>query len=428
VSFDVSCSLKGDDRPVDATTAGITYKKADGTASSKLFPMRTIDVILPNEPPEADANGPYWMDEGSGITLDGTGTTDPDGDPLVYYWDLDDDGLYDDATTSTPYIDWTTLAGLGLDDDGTYDISVYAYDGIEGDSSSSTITIENVAPVANAGDDKTGDETVTFTFTGSHTDPGTADTHTYEWDFDYDGMTFDVDATGNGVTNTWDDDFEGNVALRVTDDDGASSIDTTYVDVNNVAPTVTADFDVTVYAGDVVPFLGTYTDPGNDEHTFEWVFGNSLTDDTTLTPTTIYPNKGTYVVTLTVTDDDGGIGYDTAIVEVLPIPITIDVKPGSWPNSINLNPNGVISVAVLTTYDFDALTVDPDTIIWAGAAPLRWAVEDVDGDGDLDMVFKFKRGETDLTETSTMSTMTGKNLDGYDIEGQDAVRIVPPKK
>ena len=40
------------------------------------------------------------------------------------------------------------------------------------------VTVNNVAPVANAGEDKVGDEPSTFTFTGSHTDPGALDTHT----------------------------------------------------------------------------------------------------------------------------------------------------------------------------------------------------------------------------------------------------------
>jgi hypothetical protein len=83
-------------------------------------------------------------------------------------------------------------------------------------------------------------------------------------------------------------------------------------------------------------------------------------------------------------------------------------------------------VAVLTTDDFDASTVDPATAVFAGAAPLRWTLEDVDGDSDADMLFHFKTQELNLTPGSTEATLSGKTLDGiWTIEGTDAVNIVP---
>ena len=39
--------------------------------------------------------------------------------------------------------------------------------------------------------------------------------------------------------------------------------------------------------------------------------------------------------------------------------VVIDIKPGSFPNSINPKNKGVIPVAILTTATFDATTVDP---------------------------------------------------------------------
>ena len=105
--------------------------------------------------------------------------------------------------------------------------------------------------------------------------------------------------------------------------------------------------------------------------------------------------------------------------------IVIDIKPGSEPNSINLDSKGVVPVAVLTTDSFDASTVDPDTVLFAGAAPLHWALEDVDSDGDEDLLFHFKTQELDLDEYSTEATLTGQTFDGQVIQGTDAVNIVP---
>ncbi len=82
-------------------------------------------------------------------------------------------------------------------------------------------------------------------------------------------------------------------------------------------------------------------------------------------------------------------------------------------------------VAVLTTDEFDASTVDPATVLFAGAAPLRWAMEDVDYDGDLDMVFHFKAQELSLNIDSTEATLTGQTLGGTPFESTDTVNIVP---
>ena len=109
------------------------------------------------------------------------------------------------------------------------------------------------------------------------------------------------------------------------------------------------------------------------------------------------------------------------------IEVEIDIKPGSYPNSINLNSKGVVPVAVLTTDDFDPYDVDPGTILFAGASPVRWTMEDVDGDSDTDLLFHFKTQELDLNEDSTDATLTGETLDGTPIEGTDTVNIVPKK-
>jgi hypothetical protein len=55
-------------------------------------------------------------------------------------------------------------------------------------------------------------------------------------------------------------------------------------------------------------------------------------------------------------------------------------------------------------------------------------MEDVDGDGDLDMLFHFKTQELNLTDDSTEATLTGESLDGGQIEGTDTVNIVPKGK
>lgn len=119
-----------------------------------------------------------------------------------------------------------------------------------------------------------------------------------------------------------------------------------------------------------------------------------------------------------------------------PTPIDIDIKPGGNPNSINLKSRGVLPVAALTTNDFNAGEIDPGTVQFAGAKPVRCKLCDVDGDGNDDMLFHFKTQDLlkgvdnpkGLDENSTEATLMCETFGGDTITGTDTVRIVPHKK
>jgi len=116
------------------------------------------------------------------------------------------------------------------------------------------------------------------------------------------------------------------------------------------------------------------------------------------------------------------------------ISVVIDIKPGSDPNSIACrNGRAVIAVAILTTEDFDATNIDHTTVAFQGAYEIhadrrsgepRRHEADVDGDGDVDLVFHFSLAETDLTCDSTEATLTGETVNGLVIEGTDEIRMV----
>ncbi len=114
------------------------------------------------------------------------------------------------------------------------------------------------------------------------------------------------------------------------------------------------------------------------------------------------------------------------------IPVAIDIKPGSFPNSINLGSGGTVPVAVISTPAFDARTVDPLSITLA-SAPVRLrgqgramaSLEDVNRDGLLDMVVHVDTEALALTETDTEAVLEGKVSNGPNIRGVDTVRVVP---
>lgn len=116
---------------------------------------------------------------------------------------------------------------------------------------------------------------------------------------------------------------------------------------------------------------------------------------------------------------------------VPPLEVEVDIKPGSYPNSINLKSKGVIPVAILTTsteagdsVDFDATAVDPDTVVFAGAMPVHWAIEDVDHDGDMDMILHFRTQETAIECSDSEARLDGLTYDGKQFYGVDSVRPI----
>ena len=120
--------------------------------------------------------------------------------------------------------------------------------------------------------------------------------------------------------------------------------------------------------------------------------------------------------------------------------LTIDIKPGSFPNSVNLKSKGVLPVAILGTDEFDVNNVNIDSLLFGDAllidfggtavSPLRSGLEDVSGDGLMDLILKFST--RDLVEFGALGLdtveglLTGELLDGTPFAGMDSIRLVPP--
>jgi hypothetical protein len=181
-------------------------------------------------------------------------------------------------------------------------------------------------------------------------------------------------------------------------------------------------------------------------------------DETISVPNITQPGVYTCEVTFWSGDYDEGtgdeIGTEAITIEVKPIPIPVDIKPGSCPNPINITKNGVQSVAIVGTEDLDVYTIDPETVALVGVPPLRWAYEDVatpfvpylgkedckldcttaGPDGYMDLVFKFETlalveaiGDCEDGQCLVLS-LTGNFFDGRAIMGEDVVWILAKKK
>ena len=111
-----------------------------------------------------------------------------------------------------------------------------------------------------------------------------------------------------------------------------------------------------------------------------------------------------------------------------PFAIAIDIKPGAYPNGINLKSKGAVQVAILASSEFDSSSVDPSTVKFADASATKWVMRDMNDDGYVDMLLYFNTQDLNLTSSSTSATLTGKTTNGKSIEGSDSVLIVTKGK
>jgi hypothetical protein len=170
------------------------------------------------------------------------------------------------------------------------------------------------------------DEGQSLALSGSFTAPGPLDTYTVviHWGDGSPDTSIDLPAGSRAFSaeHLYADDnptgtaFDVNdVRVTVTDNHGGSGEGDAAVTVHNVAPTVTAGPQSFIGLGTQFNGSGSFTDPGADSWTAHVDYGDgtgfqplTLSADHTFALSHVYDREGSFLVTVSVTDDDGGTG------------------------------------------------------------------------------------------------------------------------
>jgi len=262
-------------------------------------------VTVPNRPPVAIfTESAEIVLTSLAIYFDASDSYDPDGSILNYFWDFGDGNNAAGVTVDHAYAD-----------DGVYTVTLTITDDDgETTSKSATKTVSNRPPIAlfteNATTVLTG-EIIHFDASGSNDPDGLV--ISYFWDFG-DG----TDATGVTVNHAYEDDGVYTVTLVVTDDDGKTASKSAVKTVSNRPPIALFTDDATnADVDELIRFdaSGSY-DPDGIILNYFWDFGDGNNATMCVILDHSFAQNGEYLVTLTVTDDDGTSSSASATMTV----------------------------------------------------------------------------------------------------------------
>lgn len=228
-------------------------------------------------------------------------------------------------------------------------------------------------------------------FTATVVNP--ADVCAARWDFG-DGASAD----GLDADHTYTVPGTYTATATVTDKGGKTGTAKITVTVKNVLPIAQAKAEpITIHLGDVIAFTGNFTDTANDTtHTFEWDFGDGNTANSQ-NASHVYDAKGTYSVTLKVTDKFGGVGT---------VKISVTVK-GALPI---VNAGADVAIDAGQSFTFGGSFTDPD-----GVAPYNYKWDF--GDGNTSAGTINKTGALSVSHPFTQEGSFTVTLEVTDKEG-----------
>jgi subtilisin-like proprotein convertase family protein len=112
------------------------------------------------------------------------------------------------------------------------------------------------------------------------------------------------------------------------------------------------------------------------------------------------------------------------------IQVAIDVQPGEAGNVVDRDAAGTVAVALFGSAELDVRSVDPASLRFAGAPIVKddagetHRLEDVDGDGRVDLVVRFSTRQLRIDDTMKTAALEGSTREGVPLVGRDAIQTV----
>ncbi len=263
----------------------------------------TVDISIVNRPPVANAGPDQIAFKNMIVTLEGRASFDPDSDPINFTWTQISGTIVvlNGANTPSPTFTPTTS--------DVYSFRLTVDDSVGGFSNDTVnVTVSNRIPVAEAGPHRTVQKGALATLNGTASYDPDGDPLAYAWT-QVAGPSVSLVGENTAIA-TFIPTKAGTYAfeLIVDDGDGGTDSDSIVVTVWSLSPIATFKAStLETEVGKSIEFDGSdSSDPDGIvvEYTFEFGDGNSLRGFSPIVNHS-YTTVGSYVVSLTVVDDDG---------------------------------------------------------------------------------------------------------------------------
>jgi len=272
--------------------------------------IATVTVSTINTPPVANAGANQTVSPGAVVTLNGSGSSDVDGDPLTFAWTMVTRPLGSNAVLLAPT---SVTPVFTVDKPGSYDIRLVVNDGkVDSAPSIVTISTQNTPPVANAGPNQIKAVGALVQLDGSGSTDVDGDPLTYQWSLI--GVPLGstaVPSPASAVKPTFTADLPGTYVAQLIVNDGKTPSAPATVQITTnppLAPTASAGPNQTVAHRTTVHLNGSGTDPQGLPLTYQWSltskpnFSTAVLNATIPNPAFVADMPGIYVAQLIVSE------------------------------------------------------------------------------------------------------------------------------